>query len=149
MTPIETTVRPATPEASIEVRQLVRDGWTVSGRSHGQVRLWRHKPRATDDTAEAETPADEVPADEVPADEVVRRRSLLGAALGANGEDRESLTDIVGARQAAVLDGHGYGTLADALTALADDPHAFAALADVGEVTIAKLARAAELRDSQ
>lgn len=78
--------------------------------------------------------------------ETGRSRGVVRLRRDVPASEPDALALVVGDRPAAVLAGHGLGTLDAALDALDEDPDAVAALDGVGKATVAKLARAAELR---
>lgn len=122
---LETKALPATAESADEVRKLRADGWRVTGRSHGTVRLARTAPDAPTSRA-------------VPAAEAGNGSAT--AVPGPTDDDlRAEFVDAVGVRAADALAAAGLHSLAHARSALAAAPDAFAALPGVGPATVAKL----------
>lgn len=132
-----TRALPDTPDGWAEAKALAADGWTINARSHGSIRLYRTSLASL--APDASGPRIQVDPDDFE----------TAVADAAEALSTDALVAIVGTRPAAALADAGLGTLPLALGALVEAPTTLADAPGVGEKTIAKLARTAELRDAR
>lgn len=134
---LDTKALPAGPESAAQVRDLVGDGWRVTGRSHGTVRLARTAPDVATPQAGAAAGATEAEPDASPTVDP----AVGPSSAHTEGEaDRAEVVGALGVRVADALAASGFHSLSHARSAFAAAPEAFADLPGIGPATLKKLA---------
>ena len=129
---LDTKALPNAPESSAEIAALREDGWRVTGRSHGTVRLARTVGDVATPTAE--------PLQDAVAGDSASLPLASGPVREAPGDAaRAEMVAELGVRVADALSGHGFHSLQHARTAYAEAPDAFAGLSGIGPATLRRL----------